>query len=292
MMIVDQIAAAIGVETHETAPNLFVELGALRYAYRRFGVRGGTPILFLQHFRGTMDSWDPAVIDAIAKYHEVILFDNAGVGGSTGAPSRTIAASAYHVAAFASALGLESVDIFGFSMGGFIAQQLALDRPSLVRRLILAGTGPEGGERIDWRFTQDVASHVGADNPGPEDLMYVFFAHTQTSQRAAREFVRRLGARTAEPDAPSTLQVREAQTAAIAAWGAPNGGDYSKLRHITQPALVVNGVYDIVVPAVNSWILAANLPNATLIVYPDAGHGSLYQYADSFTEQALRFLRP
>jgi pimeloyl-ACP methyl ester carboxylesterase len=277
--------------THETAPNLFVEAGGLRYAYRRFGIKGNAPVLFLQHFRGTMDNWDPIVTNAIAQHHDVILFDNAGVGASSGTAENTIAASSRHVVAFLQALGLESVDVFGFSMGGFIAQQLAYDYPSLVRRLILVGTGPQGGERIDWRFTEEVASHVGVDSPGPNDLMYVFFAHSETSQKAAAEFVQRLGARTAEPDSPSTLQVRDAQTAAIAAWGASNGGDYSSLRAITQPTLVVNGIYDIVVPAVNSWILASHLPNALLVIYPDAGHGSLYQYADSFNRHVLGFLR-
>jgi pimeloyl-ACP methyl ester carboxylesterase len=289
-MITSEIAIANPADTHETAPNLFVQADGFCYAYRRFGVTGSTPILFLQHFRGTMDNWDPAVINAIAQSHDVILFDNAGVGGSSGAAESTIAGSAQHVVAFARALGLESVDILGFSMGGFIAQQVALDHPSLVRRLILVGTGPEGGERIDWRFTTEVAAHVAKDAPGPDDLMSVFFARSETSQKAAREFVRRLGSRTAEPDGASTLQVRDAQTAAIAAWGASNGGDYSRLRAIAQPTLVVNGIYDIVVPAVNSWILASHLPNALLVIYPDAGHGSLYQYPESFSEHALRFL--
>jgi pimeloyl-ACP methyl ester carboxylesterase len=291
-MIANEISTATNTQTHETAPNLFVEAGEFHYAYRRFGLRRGTPILFLQHFRGTMDNWDPAVINEIARSHDVILFDNAGVGGSSGTAESTIAASAHHVVAFVRALGLESVDIFGFSMGGFIAQQVAQDNPSLVRRLVLVGTGPEGGERIDWRFTREVASHVGVDVPSPEDLMYVFFARSEASQNAARAFVQRLGTRTAEPDGPSTLQVRDAQTAAIATWGASNGGDYSRLRMITQPALVVNGIHDIVVPAINSWILANHLPNALLIIYPDAGHGSLYQYADSFSQHVLRFLQP
>jgi pimeloyl-ACP methyl ester carboxylesterase len=290
-MIATEIATPSDAQTHEAAPNLCIESGGFTYAYRRFGVKSGTPIVFLQHFRGTMDSWDPSVIDVIAKSHDVILFDNAGVGGSSGAVENTIPGSARHVVAFARALGLESIDIFGFSMGGFIAQQVAHDHPSLVRRLILVGTGPEGGERIDWRATKEVASHVAVDSPGPDDLMYVFFAHSETSQKAAREFVQRLGARTGDPDGPSTLEVRDAQTAAIAAWGASNGGDYSKLHRTMQPALVVNGIYDIVVPAVNSWILASNLPNAQLVIYPDAGHGSIYQYSDSFNDHVLRFLR-
>jgi len=290
-MIAHEIATATNSQTQETAPNLIVETGEFRYAYRRFGLRRGTPILFLQHFRGTMDNWDPAVINVIARSHEVILFDNAGVGGSSGTAESTIAASARHVVAFVRALGLKSVDIFGFSMGGFIAQQVAQDSPSLVRRLVLVGTGPQGGERIDWRSTTEVASHVAIDAPGPDDLMYAFFARSETSQKAARAFVQRLGTRTAEPDGPSTLQARDAQTAAIAAWGASNGGDYSRLRTLLQPALIVNGIDDIVVPAVNSWILASNLPNALLIIYPDAGHGSLYQYADSFNDHVLRFLQ-
>ncbi len=290
-MITNEIAITTPADTHETAPNLSVQAGGFCYAYRRFGVTGSTPILFLQHFRGTMDNWDPAVVNAIAQSHDVILFDNAGVGGSSGAAESTIAGSAQHVVAFARALGLESVDILGFSMGGFIAQQVALDHPSLVRRLILVGTGPEGGERIDWRFTTEVAAHVAKDAPGPDDLMSVFFAHS--GDESGRLLASSCGAWARgrpNPDDASTLQVRDAQTAAIAAWGASNGGDYSRLRAIAQPALVVNGIYDIVVPAVNSWILASHLPNALLVIYPDAGHGSLYQYAESFSEHALRFL--
>jgi pimeloyl-ACP methyl ester carboxylesterase len=279
-------------QSHETAPNRSVETGGVRYAYRRFGVAGQTPLVLLQHFRGTMDNWDPAVVNPLAASRDVILFDNAGVGGSSGLPATSVAEMAYHVGAFAAALHLDCIDLFGFSMGGFAAQQVAIDIPALVRRLILAGTGPQGGERLDWRSNRDVTDHAAIDAPGAEDLMSLMFAHTETSQRRARAFVQRLGARTAEPDGPSTLAVRDAQMEAIGAWAVPGDGQYERLKTITQPVFVANGLWDSMCPAINSFILAQHLPQAFLVLYPDAGHGSIFQYPELFTEQALRFLSP
>lgn len=277
--------------THETASNRFVEAAGIRYAYRRFGPHSEIPILFLQHFRGNLDNWDPAVINPLAEHHDVILFDNAGVGGSSGSPDSSVSAMARHVADFVTALGLATVDMLGFSTGGFVAQQVALDYPSMLRRLVLVGTGPEGGKGME-RYTNNVAAHALVDAPGPEDLVYLFFAQTATSQKAGVDFVQRLGARTAEPDAPTTLQVRDAQLKAVGAWGAPRGGDYTRLKSIKQPTLVINGVEDIMVPSINSLILAQNLPMAFLSLYPDAAHGALFQYADLFTDQVISFLRP
>ncbi len=249
-------------DTHETTPNRTIDVNGQRYAYRRFGKAGGLPILLLQHFRGTMDNWDPAVTNALAERHEVILFDNAGVGGSSGAPATSVSVMARHVAAFVEALNLRTVDLLGFSLGGFVAQQVTLDYPSLVHRLVLAGTGPRGGQGVDG-YADDVVAHAAVDTPGPEDLLYLFFAHTETSQAAGRAFLQRLGGRTAEPDGPAGTEVRDAQLQAIGAWGAPNGGDYSSLKAIRQPMFIANSNQDVMVPSINSLLLARNLPTGS-----------------------------
>ncbi len=277
--------------THESAPNRFVEAGGVRYAYRRFGAHSDAPLLLLQHFRGNLDNWDPAVVNPIAEHHDVILFDNAGVGGSTGAPDSSVSAMAGHVADFVEALGVETIDLLGFSTGGFVAQQFTLDHPARVRRLVLVGTGPEGGQGME-HYTDEVAAHALVDVPGPEDLVYLFFAPSETSQKAGVAFVERLGTRTAEPDAPTTLRVRDAQLTAVEAWGTPRGGDYKELKSIKQPTLVINGVSDVMVPSINSLILAQNLPMGFLSLYPDAAHGALFQYPNLFANQVLSFLRP
>jgi pimeloyl-ACP methyl ester carboxylesterase len=277
--------------THESAPNRFVEAGGVRYAYRRFGAPSDAPLLFLQHFRGNLDNWDPAIVNPIAKHHDVILLDNAGVGGSSGEPDSSISEMADHVADFVEALGVETIDLLGFSTGGFVAQQFTLDHPAMVRRLVLAGTGPRGGKGME-RYTDEVAAHALVDVPGPEDLVYLFFAPSETSQKAGVAFVERLGTRTAERDAPTTLHVRDAQLKAVEAWGTPRDGDYQQLKSIKQPTLVINGVSDVMVPSINSVILAQNLPMGFLSLYPDAAHGGLFQYPDLFANQVISFLRP
>ena len=275
---------------YETAPNQFVEVKNQRYAYRRFGKAGGVPILFLQHFRGTMDNWDPAVTNPLAQELDIILFDNAGVGLSSGEPASNVPELARHAAAFIKGLNLASVDLLAFSLGGFVAQQVAFNHPELVRRIVLAGTGPQGGGGMD-NYSDDVVAHAAVEETGPEDLLFLFFAHTETSQTAGKAFLQRLRTRTAEPDAPASLAVHDAQLQAIGAWGAPNGEDYSQLKKIKQPVFIANGNHDIMVPSINSLILAQNLPNGLLSLYPDAGHGALFQYAEPFTDQVNRFLR-
>ncbi len=276
--------------THETAPNLFVEADGVRYAYRRFGARSETPLLFLQHFRGNLDNWDPAVINPLAAHREVILFDNAGVGGSSGVPDSSVSAMSAHLTGFVEALGLDTIDLLGLSTGGFVAQQFTFDHPKMVRRLVLVGTGPEGGQGMA-RYTDEVAAHALVDAPGPEDLVYLFFAPSETSQKAGLAFVQRLGTRTAEPDMPTTLQARDAQLKAVEAWGAPRVGSYKQLESIKQPTLVINGVSDVMVPSINSLILAQNLPMGFLSLYPDSAHGALFQYPDLFADQVIKFLR-
>jgi pimeloyl-ACP methyl ester carboxylesterase len=276
-----------------TAPNGTIEAAnGVTYAYRRLGdTSGGPPLVLLQHFRGNLDNWDPALVDGLAATREVILFDNAGVGGSTGTTPRTVTAMAHDALRFIGALELDEIDVLGFSLGGFVAQELVLIRPRLIRRLVLAGTGPQGGEDMHG-FTDDVFANATRDEPGAEDLLALFFERSETSIASGWEFVRRIFARTDDRDAATTLATRDAQLDAIHTWGIPDPSRLDRLAGITQPVLVANGENDRVVPTRNSYLLADRLPNAQLRIYPDAGHGFLFQYPAEFSAQVGAFLSP
>jgi pimeloyl-ACP methyl ester carboxylesterase len=278
--------------TQLTAPNQTVEApNGVSYAYRRFGnpVRDAPPLLFLQHFRGNLDNWDPAIIDSIAGTREVILFDNAGVGGSTGTVPRTVTAMAHSAFTFIEALELREVDVLGYSLGGFVAQELALIRPRLVRRLVLAGTGPQGGEDMHG-FTDEMFAHANREQPGAEDVLALFFERSETSLAKGKEYLQRIFTRADGRDALATLEVRDAQLDAITRWGIPDASRLNRLAGITQPVLVANGDNDRLVPTKNSHLLAERLPNARLKIYPDAGHGFLFQYPAEFAGEVERFL--
>ncbi len=277
--------------SNTAAPTQFIDAKNERYAYRRFGKPNGLPVLLLQHFTGTLDNWDPAVTDKLAVDRELILFDNAGVGRSSGTVPPTIAGMTQHALAFLEALGLKTCDVLGFSLGGMIAQQMAQDNPSIFRRMILVGTAPRGGEDIMHlekpslaKFLSDRSLH------GYDVLQKIFFAPTASSQAAGGEFIARLAQRKEDLDPPSGPAVAEAQIAAFREWEQPNGERFSDLQSIRQPALVINGIFDDMIPVRNSYWLSANLPNAVLMTYPDSGHGSLFQFHDSFTQQAAAFL--
>lgn len=275
--------------THNSAKTQFVETNGVRYAYRRFGSGNRPPLVCLQHFRGGLDNWDPAVTDGLAQGGSVILFNNAGIASSGGEPANNIADMAAHVTAFLDALGLTQIDLFGFSMGGFVAQQVTLDRPRLVRKLILAGTGPQGGEDLA-AYPPEVTAQATKEVPTEESFLYLFFEPTSTSQAAGRAFWQRRNARR-DQDTPTSLAAMAAQAAAIGAWGAvPEKGRYARLNTIEQPTLVVNGKHDLLVPTVNSYILQQHLPNATLIIYPDSGHGAIFQFSELFVREAQFFL--
>lgn len=275
--------------SHDTAPTQCIEARAVKYAYRRFGAAMGTPVVFLQHFRGGLDNWDPKVTDGLARNRPVILFNNAGVASSGGEPVDTVSAMAKHVVTFINALGLKQVDLLGFSLGGFVAQQVGIEYPDLIRRVVLAGTGPQGGEGMD-SFTPKVAEHATRETPVLEDFLYLFFSPSETSQAAGRAFWDRRHTRT-DQDIPSSMAAMGAQAAAIASWGAvPKTDRYGQLKNIKQPVLVVNGHDDIMVPTINSFILQQRIPNATLILYPDSGHGAIFQYPDLFVSHAGIFL--
>ena len=274
--------------TLETAPTQFIKTGAIRFAYRRFGAAGGIPLLFLQHFTGTMDSWDPAMVDGFARERNVVLFDNRGVSLSSGVTPDNVSAMADDARTFIAALGLERVDLLGFSLGGFVAQALAANHPELIRRVILAGTGPEGGERIGDLGRVFARSQQASP---VEPRLFLFFSETQSSQRAGQAFIERQARRTMDRDPDSSEQTVNAQFKAIVDWGdSPGPQAATRLQRIAQPVLVVNGKTDVMVPASNSYALFQALPNATLLLYPDAGHGALFQYAGDFVEHSLRFL--
>jgi pimeloyl-ACP methyl ester carboxylesterase len=279
-------------ETHVSAPTKFVETDGTRFAYRRFGTGRGVPLLFIQHYRAGMDHWDPAVTDGFAASRPVILFDNAGVAGSSGETPDTVEALADRAANFVAALGLSEVDVLGHSIGGYIAQTLALRHPNAVRRLILAGTGPRGGEPStdpkvrDWADSTDPQTGEGS----LEAFLYLFFAPSSTSQAAGKEFWQRRHLRKQNVDRPSTPQTMAAQRAAIIAWNKVSGEWHAELDKIRQPTLVVNGNHDIMIPTINSYTLSQRIPQAQLIIYPDSGHGALFQFPELFVAHGDLFL--
>jgi len=273
------------------APTMFCEYGKERYAYRRFGSGKGLPLLCLQHFTGTLDNWDPAVTDPLASDREVILFENAGLGRSSGKVPETIGEMATHALSFLDGLGLNTCDVLGFSLGGMVAQQMALNRPSLFRRMILVGTAPRGGEDIMHLEKPSLAKHLADPKlQGYAILQKLFFAPTQSSQDAGAAFVERLMRRQQDREPISGPAVAQAQMAAFRDWEKVSGKRFADLKAIGQPVLVVNGIYDEMIPVSNSYWLSANLPNAVLLTYPDSGHGSLFQFHESFTRQAMAFL--
>ena len=277
--------------SNTTAPTQFLQVNGHSYAYRRFGNGSGLPLLCLQHFTGTLDNWDSAVTDPLASGREVILFDNAGVGRSTGDVPGTIAGMAGHAMAFLDELGIKTCDVIGYSLGGMVALQMVQDRPSIFRRMILVGTAPRGGEDIMHLEKPSLAKRVqDPTNRGYDVLKKIFFTSSPASQAAGEAFIRRLSQRKDDLDPPSGPKVASAQMAAFREWEEFNGQRFAELRAIRHPTLVVNGVHDEMIPVSNSYRLSENLPNAVLLTYPDAGHGSLFQYPESFTRHAAAFL--
>jgi pimeloyl-ACP methyl ester carboxylesterase len=279
----------VGELSHTSAPTEFLEAKGVRYAYRRFGAERGTPLIFLQHLRGGMDHWDPLVTDGLAANRPVILFDNAGVASSGGETPATVEEMADHVAEFVEAMKLPRVDVLGFSIGGYVAQAFVLRHPDLVRRLVLVGTKPRGGE-VEGRHPDALTVATRNEVSTLEDFLFLFFEPSQTSQRAGKAFWERRHLRTSDVDPPVSEQTTQAQSAALVDWQDVHGERYAELGRIDQPTLVVNGSHDIMVPTVNAYLLAQHIPQAQLVIYPDSGHGSLFQYPDLFVGHVSRFL--
>ena len=274
-----------------TTENLSLEVGDVSFVYRRFGNEqtDAPPLLMLQHFRGNLDNWDPALVDRLAQDREVILLDNRGVGGSTGVVPENVTTMARDALRFTDALGLEQIDLLGFSLGGHVAQELVLLRPRVVRRLVLAGTAPQGGPNLH-RWSDDVYALATLDQPTAETLLALFFTASEQSRSKGMESIGRLFERQADRDEPTDLATRDAQLAAITAWGIPDESKLNRLAGITQPALVANGDNDTMMHTENSHLLAGRLPNAQLRIYPDAGHGFLDQYPELFADDVQAFL--
>jgi len=278
------------IHDHQTAPTQFIEAKGIRFAYRRFGKSGGVPLVLNQHFTGTMDHWDPAVTNGFAKDREVILFNNAGVSSSSGEVPTSIEEMAANATAFIGALELSKIDVLGFSIGGFVAQEIAGQASSLVRKLILVGTGPRGGEGMA-SLTPEAQQIFGATYEEPDHLwLAVHFTRSEASQAAGRDFLKRFRLRKENRDPEVNEKVAPAQLEALGKWGIRFKGSYDYLNSIRQPTLIVNGGKDVIIYSVNSFILQQQLPNAQLILYPDANHGSQYQYPELFVRHVSMFL--
>jgi pimeloyl-ACP methyl ester carboxylesterase len=276
------------VSAYKDAPAESIDVDGTRFAYRQLGPDTGVPVIFLNHLGAILDNWDPRVIDGIAAKHRVIAFDNRGVGASSGSTPGSVAAMAQDAVAFIHALGFDQVDLFGFSLGGMVAQQIAQDEPQLIRKLVLTGTGPAGGEGMDKVTPVTLRAMVKGGLTLKDPKTYLFFTRTENGRTEAREFLRRLKERTEDRDkAISPLSFR-AQLKAIKAWATQEPQDLSSVH---QPALVANGDQDVMVPSINSVDLARRLPNARLVeLYPDSGHGGIFQYHDQFVPEVLDFL--
>jgi len=268
-----------------TTPN------GIDYAYRRFGnTAAGTPVVFLQHFRGNIDSWDPALIDAIAGDREVILFDNVGVGATPGTTPSSVASMAQDTVEFIELLQLMHVDLFGFSLGGFVAQEIALSHPSLVRRLVLAGTGPQGAPGMEQWPEDVVDALVAPDVVSPEGYLHVFYTSTPSSRAAGKASLGRIYWRQDGRDENPSIASKNAQYEAVRAWGAPDWAALQRLTHVSQPTLILQGDNDIMIPTAASHLMAGLIPNSRIVIYPNASHGAIFQHADAVARDSLAFL--
>jgi pimeloyl-ACP methyl ester carboxylesterase len=287
MTTVHEPTAAPSNTTWKTAPTQTINAGGVQFAYRQLGPSTGVPVIFLTHLAAVLDNWDPRVVDGITAKHRVIAFDNRGVGASSGSTPTTIEEMARDAVTFIRALGFDRVDLFGFSMGGMIAQVIAQQEPRLVRKMIIAGTGPAGGEGIEkvTRITYlDIARGLLTRQDAKQ---FLFFTRTPNGRAAGKEFLARLQERTNDRDKAISVGSLRAQLKAIHRWGQQQPADLARIR---QPVLVLNGESDRMVPSKNTVDLDRRLPNSELVIYPDAGHGGVFQFHEDFVKRALEFL--
>ena len=283
-------AAAAKTGEYLASPNRVLSAAnGIDYAYREVG-DGTPPVVLLQHFRGNLDNWDPALIDALAAGRRVVTFDNTGVGGSTGTTPSTLTQMATDAIAFLDAMELAEADILGFSIGSFVAQEIALIRPAVVRRLILASSAPQGAAGMNG-WAPEVIAAVGRPAPNPDGYLGVFFTGSAESHQSGRETLGRLTARTEDRDKPTIWQTRQAQYDAVCAWGIPDHGLLQRVSAIKAPVFVANGDSDPMVLPHYSYLLAGLIPQAQLKIYPDAAHGFLFQHHAEFAEDVDAFLR-
>lgn len=275
------------ITSYAIAPARTVTAGGTTYAYRELGPKGGIPVVFLVHLAGTLDNWDPSIIDPIAKGRHVIAFDNRGVGASTGRVPDSVEAMAGDAYTFITALGFDKVDVFAFSLGGMVAQALVVRHPGLVRKLVLTGTGPKGGKGIDKVAGTTYVDMLRAALNRSDPKEFLFFNRNAAGKPAARAFVNRLKERTADRDAPIKVAAFQTQLKAIKKWGRATPDDLST---ITQPTLIANGDNDRMVPSGLSADLHRRIRGSELIIYPDSGHGGIFQYHEKFAPVAVEFL--
>jgi pimeloyl-ACP methyl ester carboxylesterase len=261
----------------------------IEYAYRELG-EGDVPLVLLQHFRGNLDNWDPALVDALAADRRVVTFDNVGVGATTGRTPNTVEMMAQGAIAFLEAMDFERVDLLGFSLGSFVAQEVALVRPDLLRRVVLASSAPQGAAGMHG-WAPEVIGAVGVPDVTPQGYLSVFFAPTDTSREAGRQAAGRIfGARTTDQDEPTTWQTRLLQYDAVCAWGIPNHSLLQRVAAIDLPVFVANGDSDPMIPPRYSYLLAGLLPDARVKIYPDSAHGFLFQHHSEFAADVDAFL--
>lgn len=275
--------------SYSTAPNQVIHAdNGIAYAYREIGT-GTVPLVLLQHFRGNLENWDPQLVDALASQHHVIAFDNVGVGATTGTTPNTIEQMARDAIAFVSALDTSRVDILGFSIGSFVAQEIALIRPDMVRRIVLASAGPRGGAGMHG-WPPEVINAVGKPQPDPSGYLDVFFTSSPTSRQAGQTILGRIYARTSDVDEPTTWATRQAQYDAVCDWGIPNHAALQRVSAISHQVFIAAGDSDPMILPHCSYLLAGLIPQAKVKIYPDAAHGFLFQHASEFAADVTEFL--
>jgi pimeloyl-ACP methyl ester carboxylesterase len=277
------------VTSYSSLPNKLISApNGVDYAYRDTG-GGGAPLVLLQHFRGNLDSWDPALIDALALARRVVTFDNAGVGGSTGTTPDTVEQMARDAIAFLAAMDLSQVDLLGFSIGSFVAQEITLRRPAIVRRLVLASAAPQGAVGMHG-WAPDVIGAIGTPETSPEEYLGVFFARSSSSLQVGKEAMQRMYARTEDRDAATNWATRQAQYDAVCTWGIPDHALLQRLSCLQLPVFVANGDSDPMILPHYSYLLAGLIPQARVKIYPDSAHGFLFQHHAEFAADVEAFL--